>query len=61
MTAELETLLSKWDDLDNAARRLLTSLPWQMTGAAAAMEVQQHEFRLALHEYAMSQLKKEPS
>lgn len=58
---DLETLLAKWDDLDNAARRLLTSLPWQMTGAAAALEVQQHEFREVLHEYVTAQLKKEPS
>ncbi|MBS3648777.1 hypothetical protein KEU06_09185 [Pseudaminobacter sp. 19-2017] len=57
MDEALIRLVSLWDDVDNAAARVETSLPFQMSEAIARLEETRKVFRIALQSYAMSRNK----
>lgn len=45
---DLVALMTAWDECDNAAQRVLTSLPSQMTFAAAALDSARQNMRSKL-------------
>lgn len=48
----LTVLLNAWDEMDNAAQKMATSLPSQMTAAVDNLEVKRLGMRKALQDYA---------
>lgn len=50
---EVLTLVDAIDELDNAAQRMITALPFQMTEAAANLDAKRLAARKAMLEYAI--------
>lgn len=46
--SETDEIMDAWDDLDIACNRIITALPFQMTEAAAALEVARRRMRAAV-------------
>lgn len=53
MDERLAELLSVFDDLDNAAQRMLVALPDQMTEAAHNLDMARQRMREAFHVYSL--------
>jgi hypothetical protein len=49
--AQRDTLLNKWDNLNQAAQRIQTAQADQMTRAAATLEAERIAFRAAIFEF----------
>jgi hypothetical protein len=53
--AELVALLTAWDEMDNAAQRMETALPSQMSAAVARLEGARLQMRAAIQRFAVQQ------
>lgn len=50
MQEDFSKLLQAWDELDQAANRIVTALPFQMTEAAERLEVARKGMREAIYQ-----------
>lgn len=60
-TEKLIALLTAWDDMDNAAQRILTAQPFHMTSASEGLDKCRLEMRKAIQDFAYRLPRKETS